>query len=64
MGAFVRTDDYSAQLERVYELFPPLRQRRRPGPRPRGGGPRGAAGAHASPQISSAARTTSSSLRR
>ncbi|HET6520190.1 MAG TPA: ABC transporter ATP-binding protein [Geminicoccaceae bacterium] len=29
MGAFVRTDDYSAQLERVYELFPPLRQRRR-----------------------------------
>ncbi len=29
MGAFVRDDDYSAQLERVYELFPPLRERRR-----------------------------------
>jgi ABC-type branched-subunit amino acid transport system ATPase component len=29
MGAFVRTDDYAAQLERVYELFPPLRERRR-----------------------------------
>ena len=29
LGAFVRDDDYSAQLERVYELFPPLRERRR-----------------------------------
>ena len=29
MGAFVRDDDYSVQLERVYELFPPLRERRR-----------------------------------
>lgn len=29
MGAFIRSDDYSAQMERVYELFPMLRQRRR-----------------------------------
>ena len=29
MGAFVRDDDYSAQIERVYELFPPLREKRR-----------------------------------
>jgi branched-chain amino acid transport system ATP-binding protein len=29
MGAFVRDDDYSAQLDRVYELFPPLKERRR-----------------------------------
>jgi len=29
MGAFVRNDDYSAQFERVYELFPALEERRR-----------------------------------
>jgi len=29
MGAFVRDDDYSEQLERVYELFPTLKERRR-----------------------------------
>ena len=28
MGAFIRRDDYSAQMERVYELFPPLAERR------------------------------------
>jgi len=28
MGAFVRHDDYRPQLEQVYELFPPLRQKR------------------------------------
>lgn len=29
MGAFIRKDDYSAQLERVYELFPPLKDKRK-----------------------------------
>jgi branched-chain amino acid transport system ATP-binding protein len=29
MGAFVRRDDYEAQREKVYELFPILRERRR-----------------------------------
>lgn len=29
MGAFIRRDDYSAQLERAYELFPPLKDKRR-----------------------------------
>ncbi len=29
MGAFIRDDDYSAQMERVYELFPVLREKRR-----------------------------------
>lgn len=29
MGAFIRTGDFSAQLERVYELFPPLKDKRR-----------------------------------
>lgn len=28
MGAFIRTDDYSPQLEQVYTLFPPLREKR------------------------------------
>jgi len=29
MGAFVRKDDFSQTLEKVYELFPPLREKRR-----------------------------------
>jgi branched-chain amino acid transport system ATP-binding protein len=29
MGAFVRSDDYSEQLEMVFSLFPPLKERRR-----------------------------------
>jgi branched-chain amino acid transport system ATP-binding protein len=29
MGAYVRTDDYSDQIRRVYELFPPLKEKRR-----------------------------------
>jgi branched-chain amino acid transport system ATP-binding protein len=29
MGAFVRSDDFSAQLDQVYELFPPLKDKRR-----------------------------------
>jgi len=29
MGAFIRRDDYSDQLDRVYELFPPLKEKRR-----------------------------------
>ncbi len=29
MGAFVRTDDFSAQLDQVYELFPPLKDKRK-----------------------------------
>lgn len=28
MGAFIRRDDFSGQLERVYEIFPPLREKR------------------------------------
>lgn len=28
MGAFIRRDDYSAQIERVFELFAPLRDKR------------------------------------
>ena len=28
MGAFVRKDDYSAQIEKIYELFPPLKEKR------------------------------------
>jgi len=28
MGAFIRRDDYSAQIERVFELFPPLKEKR------------------------------------
>lgn len=27
MGAFVRTDDYRPQLEHVYQMFPPLREK-------------------------------------
>ncbi len=29
MGAFVRRDDFSAQIDRVYELFPPLKDKRK-----------------------------------
>ena len=29
MGAYLRRDDISASLERVYELFPPLREKKR-----------------------------------
>ena len=29
MGAFIRTDDYSDQIEMVYELFPVLREKRK-----------------------------------
>ncbi len=29
MGAFIRSDDFSADIERVYELFPILKERRR-----------------------------------
>ncbi|MFQ5953830.1 MAG: ABC transporter ATP-binding protein [Kiloniellales bacterium] len=29
MGAFIRSDDFSAQLEGVYQIFPPLKERRR-----------------------------------
>ncbi len=29
MGAFIRNDDYTAELEQVYEIFPLLRERRR-----------------------------------
>ncbi|MFQ3584167.1 MAG: ABC transporter ATP-binding protein [Cyanobacteriota bacterium] len=29
MGAFIRRDNYTSQLERVYELFPPLKEKRR-----------------------------------
>ena len=29
MGAFIRTDDISATMEEVYELFPVLREKRR-----------------------------------
>ncbi|MEQ8249239.1 MAG: ABC transporter ATP-binding protein [Alphaproteobacteria bacterium] len=29
MGAFLRTDDYSKQLEAVYDIFPPLVEKRR-----------------------------------
>ena len=29
MGAFVREDDFSAQLDQVYELFPPLKDKRK-----------------------------------
>ena len=28
MGAFIRRDDFSGQLERVYNFFPPLREKR------------------------------------
>ncbi|MEM7377402.1 MAG: ABC transporter ATP-binding protein [Pseudomonadota bacterium] len=28
MGAFVRTDDFRPQLEKIYEMFPPLREKR------------------------------------
>jgi branched-chain amino acid transport system ATP-binding protein len=28
MGAYVRTDDYSASLDKVYDLFPPLKEKR------------------------------------
>ncbi len=28
MGAFIRRDDFTAQLERVYDLFPPLKEKR------------------------------------
>lgn len=28
MGAFIRTDDFSADLEAVYEMFPPLKEKR------------------------------------
>ena len=28
MGAYLRNDDYSAQMEAVYEIFPPLREKR------------------------------------
>jgi len=29
MGAFIRTDDYKPQMERIYELFPRLAERKR-----------------------------------
>lgn len=29
MGAFIRTDDFSDQLEQIYTLFPPLREKRK-----------------------------------
>ncbi len=29
MGAYTRNDDYADDLERVYEIFPPLKERRR-----------------------------------
>lgn len=29
MGAFIRSDDISDQLERIYEIFPPLEKKRR-----------------------------------
>jgi branched-chain amino acid transport system ATP-binding protein len=29
MGAFIRSDDYKAQIEQVYELFPPLKEKRK-----------------------------------
>lgn len=29
MGAFVRTDDFSTQISQVYELFPPLKDKRK-----------------------------------
>ncbi|NBC23521.1 MAG: ATP-binding cassette domain-containing protein [Gammaproteobacteria bacterium] len=29
LGAYVRTDDWSGQLDRIYELFPPLLEKRR-----------------------------------
>jgi branched-chain amino acid transport system ATP-binding protein len=29
MGAFIRGDNYAPQLERVYELFPPLKEKRK-----------------------------------
>ncbi len=29
MGAFIRKDDYSEQMDRVYELFPPLKDKRK-----------------------------------
>jgi branched-chain amino acid transport system ATP-binding protein len=29
MGAFVRTDDYAAQIEQIYDLFPPIKDRRK-----------------------------------
>lgn len=29
MGAFIRTDDFSDQLARIYDLFPPLKEKRR-----------------------------------
>ena len=29
MGAFIRRDDYGPQIERVFELFPPLKDKRR-----------------------------------
>ncbi len=29
MGAFVRTDDFSDQIDRIYALFPPIKDRRR-----------------------------------
>lgn len=28
MGAFLRTDDYSSQLTNIYEIFPPLKEKR------------------------------------
>ena len=28
MGAFVRNDDYRPQLEKIYQMFPPLREKR------------------------------------
>ncbi len=28
MGAFIRRDDFSAQLDRVYDIFPPLKEKR------------------------------------
>ncbi len=29
MGAFIRTDDYTARIENIYEIFPPLAEKRR-----------------------------------
>ncbi|MCH8188609.1 MAG: ATP-binding cassette domain-containing protein, partial [Proteobacteria bacterium] len=28
MGAYLRNDDYSAQMDAVYEIFPPLKEKR------------------------------------
>lgn len=40
MGAYLRRDDYSAQIEKVYEIFPPLKEKRRRPTRELSGGER------------------------